>query len=367
MNTKYCSNCGNELREDDVFCEKCGTKCEAENIESEIPEVVEQSDNAIFCEECGNKIINSDSFCSFCGAPVKQIPTQHFEQATDNSKPDKKKSKKKIVIISAISLVLVILIAVLGIIFLPKLFQKNKANEIETITITQTTVQPTTEQPTTEQPTTQAQTTEPKENTYILPDSDKTKLSNGDLANLNKEELELARNEIYARRGRKFDTDYIQEYFNSQSWYNGTINPDDFSEDMLSEIEKYNVNLIADYEEYLDSGAKRVSFGSYSLALPENWTYEVSDDGVYFYEKYNFTHEETGSTGFLCYIVSTSDSVEQETNQYPNSSLLGTKYGINYFVRHPMGIGIIEDETAQQKYHDALNEVNDVLETFQFE
>lgn len=364
---KYCEKCGKRLKEEALFCEKCGTKCEIDNPESEITKNIEKSDSKIFCEECGKKVRDSDSFCSSCGASVKQISTKHFEQVTYNSKPNKEKSKKKIVIISAVSLVLVILITVPGIILMPKLFQKNKANDVETTTITQTTVQPTTEQPTTEQPTTQAQTTEPKENTYILPDSDKTKLSNGDLADLNEKELELARNEIYARRGRKFDTDYIQEYFNSQSWYNGTINPDDFSEDMLSEIEKYNVNIIADYEEYLESGTKRVSFGSYSLALPENWTYEISDDGVSFYEKYNFNHEETGSTGLLCSIVSTSNSADQETMQYPNSSLLGTKYGNNYFLRRPMGIGIIEDKTAEQKYNNALNEVNDVMETFQFE
>ena len=47
---------------------------------------------------------------------------------------------------------------------------------------------------------------------------------------------------------RKFDDAQLQSYFESKSWYNGTIDPDDFSESMLSEIEKKNIELIKKYE-----------------------------------------------------------------------------------------------------------------------
>lgn len=83
---------------------------------------------------------------------------------------------------------------------------------------------------------------------YILPDSGTRKLTNSDLAGLDADELELARNEIYAREGRRFNTDYIQDYFDDKWWYVGTIEPEDFTEDMLNDVEKYNVNFIRNYE-----------------------------------------------------------------------------------------------------------------------
>lgn len=83
---------------------------------------------------------------------------------------------------------------------------------------------------------------------YILPDSGTRKLTNSDLAGLDADELELARNEIYARAGRRFNTDYIQDYFDDKWWYVGTIEPEAFTEDMLNDVEKYNVNFIRNYE-----------------------------------------------------------------------------------------------------------------------
>ena len=60
--------------------------------------------------------------------------------------------------------------------------------------------------------------------------------------------LRMSINEIYARHGRKFLDEGLQEYFNGKSWYNGTIEPDDFKEDMLSEIERTNEDTIVNYE-----------------------------------------------------------------------------------------------------------------------
>lgn len=165
----------------------------------------------------------------------------------------------------------------------------------------------------------------------------------------------------------KTDSDFIEKN-NIKSFedlfqaVNTDENSDSSSADKETEEETSNLEPVA-----ASDSDGRASFGSYSLELPNNWMYNITDDGVYFYEKYNYSHEETGSTGLLCSIKSTSNSVEKETSESINASLLGSKYGMNYFVYHPTGIGIIEDEVAQQKYHDALREVNDVMETFQFE
>lgn len=87
-----------------------------------------------------------------------------------------------------------------------------------------------------------------EENEYVLPDSAKRKLKKSDLKGLSKEELRIARNEIYARHGRMFDDKKLQKYFDSQSWYDGTVHASEFSEDVLSSVEKKNVAFIRQFE-----------------------------------------------------------------------------------------------------------------------
>ncbi len=84
---------------------------------------------------------------------------------------------------------------------------------------------------------------------YFFPDSDSRYISRSELVNLTDEELQLARNEIYARHGRKFNTPSVQEYFDTKSWYHGTIEPDDFDESVLNDYETTNALLIREYEE----------------------------------------------------------------------------------------------------------------------
>ncbi len=84
---------------------------------------------------------------------------------------------------------------------------------------------------------------------YILPDSSTRYLTEDELSGLSLDELRKARNEIYARHGRKFDNTELQNYFNGKSWYNGTINPDDFDDDnILNDYEKENIKLIQSLE-----------------------------------------------------------------------------------------------------------------------
>lgn len=87
-----------------------------------------------------------------------------------------------------------------------------------------------------------------EESEYVLPDSAKRKLKKSDLKGLSKEELRIARNEIYARHGRMFDDKKLQKYFDSQSWYEGTVPASEFSEDVLSSVEKKNVAFIRQFE-----------------------------------------------------------------------------------------------------------------------
>ncbi|OAK33705.1 TcaA 3rd/4th domain-containing protein [Bacillus wiedmannii] len=81
-------------------------------------------------------------------------------------------------------------------------------------------------------------------NGFIFPDSDSRKLTSTDLAYLSKEQLKIARNEIYARHGHMFQTKDMQAYFSKQSWYRE--NP--YFTGKLTDIESYNVELIKSRE-----------------------------------------------------------------------------------------------------------------------
>lgn len=89
---------------------------------------------------------------------------------------------------------------------------------------------------------------------YIIPYSDTRYLSQQDLMGMNKGTLRAARNEIYARYGRKFKAKDLQDYFNSKSWYHPTIEADQFTDNMLSETERHNANLIKETETEAPAG-----------------------------------------------------------------------------------------------------------------
>ncbi|MBC7797249.1 MAG: YARHG domain-containing protein [Pyrinomonadaceae bacterium] len=59
------------------------------------------------------------------------------------------------------------------------------------------------------------------------------------------EDLRILRNEIYARRGRIFQTKDLKDYFAEQSWYKP--NPD-YNDSQLSKVETDNLKLIAEAE-----------------------------------------------------------------------------------------------------------------------
>lgn len=84
---------------------------------------------------------------------------------------------------------------------------------------------------------------------YILQYSSIKELKKSDLEDLSKSELRLARNEIYARHGRRFQDQELQDYFDSQEWYMGYIEPEDFIDsEELSDLERKNINFIKKFE-----------------------------------------------------------------------------------------------------------------------
>jgi len=61
-------------------------------------------------------------------------------------------------------------------------------------------------------------------------------------------QLDVMRNEIYARHGRIFDDQELQSYFGNQSWYEPKYKADNFSNNLLSPIEKQNAAYILQYQ-----------------------------------------------------------------------------------------------------------------------
>lgn len=89
----------------------------------------------------------------------------------------------------------------------------------------------------------------PQTGDYYFADSNSRYLTDEELSRYSSADLELAKNEIYARHGRQFVTDYIAQYFNSKSWYQGTVSPNSFDESVFNEYEAANIQKIVEWEE----------------------------------------------------------------------------------------------------------------------
>ena len=136
---------------------------------------------------------------------------------------------------------LVIIVAALGLYAL--LGNKNSQSSIggNSVGISQPIQQQTETAPVEPTPT-------PTPSAYLLPNSSTEYLTVADISGLTWEELCLARNEIFARHGRAFNTPQIAAYFEAQDWYYATIPAAQFNNNSLSAVEKANVELISQYE-----------------------------------------------------------------------------------------------------------------------
>ena len=80
---------------------------------------------------------------------------------------------------------------------------------------------------------------------FIFPNSDSSYLSNAQVSALSDNNLQLAINEIYARRGRIFKDASLNAYFNSQSWYEGKYTPEEFEKNVkFNTYEQKNLQLL---------------------------------------------------------------------------------------------------------------------------
>lgn len=87
---------------------------------------------------------------------------------------------------------------------------------------------------------------EEAEDAYVLPESNEKELSADELRDLGEDRLRIARNEIYARYGRSFQDEALEQYFQKKAWYCQSETIDDT---VLSETELANRDLILQAEQ----------------------------------------------------------------------------------------------------------------------
>jgi YARHG domain len=76
-------------------------------------------------------------------------------------------------------------------------------------------------------------------------------ISESMLQGLSLHELRLLRNEVYARHGRSFRAEWLQQYFYTQPWYTPDEN---FKDEELSGSDKLNVETIVKFENQIHQG-----------------------------------------------------------------------------------------------------------------
>lgn len=85
---------------------------------------------------------------------------------------------------------------------------------------------------------------------YIFPDVAERYLDRSEVSRLSPQAISYAKNEIYARHGRKFASQELRDYFGTKSWYAGIIDADDFTDKVFNDYEQKNLLLIVEYDTY---------------------------------------------------------------------------------------------------------------------
>ncbi|MEK6266805.1 MAG: YARHG domain-containing protein [Clostridium sp.] len=198
----------------------------------------------MFCYKCGYKLQDGTDFCRKCGS--KNV----FSDLTPNEKKSKQPKSKNFIILGVLILLLTVGLGSYYI-SISKLFPNTSNNTKETSTENKVTSNAniTNKEPNIKLDNSE---TENKPDTnkfesvdsYILPKSRSEKLLDSDVSILSKENLTLARNEIYARHGFVFKSEPYKSYFLKKSWYN----PNPSFDGNLDNVETANIKLISRYE-----------------------------------------------------------------------------------------------------------------------
>lgn len=167
--------------------------------------------------------------------------TDLLEEIALYSKRPKKSPKTLLGLVGILAVIAVVAVCIV----IGTSGRKKAKDEPKNPTETQTEQNPAADEPIVDEPV----VVEPEVSEYIIPDSNVRELTRADLTGLSKEQLRLARNEIYARHGVIFGVDDLDQYFKTKSWYQPKISVDDFSNNnTMTPIEDSNVMFILSVE-----------------------------------------------------------------------------------------------------------------------
>lgn len=244
---------------------------------------------------------------------------------------------------------------------------------------------------------------EPKAFDYLLPQSDSHRYTEDEIADMSVQVLCYAKNEIYARHGRKFQSKELTAYFEEQPWYQGTIEPSKFSETVFNDYEMYNVEFLTKREKELQKGGYLLDQAGYSfdevydylyasasdtgigdgltydktahtmsspwfaLSIPETWigrwSYIVSNDSIYFCCK-SVRANKDEYDGILCTIYRTRvyyDPVEE----FPSADYFGATNGYYYYLLYPTDVRFNPDDSrSASDYGDMFEHVSELFYSF---
>ncbi len=257
-----CIRCGKELKDDALFCDNCGTKV----IKPEFDlDKTESTDS----EERTDLFTNPPSSTQ----PTQALPSSVLQEI--DSEPAKKAVKKnKTMVIIAIVSAVVVIGAIVALICVFALDTKDTSDVVSGGEPVRgyTSVK---EKELAEQNKGQDKTEEKQESKqereeaaldaelfstkeeiidsprgYILSESNARYYSEQELNELTNYELYLARNEIYARHGREFNNEDLQDYFWNKDWYKPQYSPDSFDSHVtLNSYEKKNADTMLSIEQ----------------------------------------------------------------------------------------------------------------------
>lgn len=264
-----CDNCGRRIKDGQNFCRHCG----APVIRAGGPVVNK-------CPQCGAMSDPENRFCAFCGSVLGETSLaggaaiEVGEEHLSKMEIAKGPSQKWIIILVGCTALL--LIAISGFIwktaYAPDRIKGNKENS-STATAEPSlpdspfyiqTEPPAAENTEPEVPNTvyseeTAAEAEPlpiaedidapeaqskdlsAEEVFIIPDSNSRYLDRDDVAFLSLQEINYAKNEIYARHGRKFKSKELSDYFNSKAWYVGRYDAELFDELYAPQLNEYEI------------------------------------------------------------------------------------------------------------------------------
>lgn len=255
----------------------------------------------MFCTKCGEQIKDGGKFCPKCGAPLKGTPSGKrpasaplkIRQTSSNTPPETKRQesvetpeqKKGIgstpVIVGLVLLILLLLAGIGGgaYYFLTHNSAQTARGDDEDDAEGEEDQE--TEDEAEEETEGQSMSDEeenPQVNIvftdedadaqdawmdadYILDFSAWREVTEADLEGLNPDQLRIARNEIYARHGRQFLDEELNQWFYDKEWYQDIpekYSPEEFdslSPSPLSDLERKNAAFISEYEKKLEETA----------------------------------------------------------------------------------------------------------------